>query len=233
MSTTQGLAEILVAIAQVRDEIGHVAKDGTNAFHHYDYTSEAAISRAVRPMLEKAGLVILQSVATDPAPRIDDCGVTHLVLEYTVAHTSGAVWPEKLRVFASGNDRDSKGLHGDKGAFKANTGGYKYFLNRLFMIDTADGDDTPRQKETASRRQDGANLASEKQLRMLTAKSYARADELTGDGENHELAGSIRKAAMHQLGFTEKEGITFAAVTPMGNAIEKAILDDDGGSSIP
>ena len=91
MSETKGLAEILVAIAQVRDEIGHVAKDGTNAFHHYDYASEAAISRAVRPMLEEAGLVILPSVATDPAPRIDDCGVTHLVFEFTVAHISGAV----------------------------------------------------------------------------------------------------------------------------------------------
>ena len=145
------LACIVQAVARVRDECEHVEKDARNTFHKYDYASEAAITRAVRPLLAKHGLVIIQSVAIDPPPTVDDAGVTHMVLEFTLAHENGTVWPDVLRVATQGNDRDSKGLHGDMGAFKANTGGYKYFLNRLFMLDT--GDDPERGEKPAQKRE--------------------------------------------------------------------------------
>jgi hypothetical protein len=139
------LACIVQAIAAVRNECEHVEKDEYNSFHKYHYASESSIARAVRPLLKKHKLVVIQSVAIEPAPFVDEQGVTHMVLEFTLAHENGTVWPDVVRVFTQGNDRDSKGKHGDKGAFKANTGGYKYFLNRLFMIDT--GDDPEREEE--------------------------------------------------------------------------------------
>ncbi len=245
MSETKYPAQILEAIAQVRDEIGQVPTDSTHSFLHFDYASGAAIQRTLRPILEKTGLVILQSVATGPAPWVDDNGVTHLVLEYTLAHTSGAVWPEKLLIFASGNDRDKNGLHGDKGAFKANTAGYRYFLNRLFMIETGDdpgsggappeptagpGDDPPPQDE-------GGGFASPEQLSMIMVKSYDRAREL-GQSDVYEdidhQAGAIRKAAKQLLGL-ENAGkeIPVAAVAPMARAITATVLDRDGKAAIP
>lgn len=122
---------IIVALAAIRDDVGHVEKDGRNTHFKYDYASETALARAIRPLLAKHGLVILQSVATHPPPFVDGKN-THVTLEFTLAHTDGSVWPEKIRVFATGADP------GDKGAYKANTGGYKYLLNRLFMVDTGD-----------------------------------------------------------------------------------------------
>lgn len=237
------LAPILKAIARVRDECGHIEKDGFNDFHKYAYVSEAALASAIRPLLKKHGLVIIPSVALEPAPHVDDAGVTHMVMEFTLAHESGAVWPEKVRVFASGNDRDSKGMHGDKGAYKANTGGYKYFLNRLFMVDTGDDPERVGKKKAPARKKaaqpaegSGVKLASESQIGMLKAKSYSRAEELgeAGDYENiHEYAAGIRRAAMDVLGFKDVSAVTFAGVTPMAKAIEAAVLDDKGKATLP
>ena len=235
------LAPILTAIARVRDECGHIEKDGYNDFHKYHYVSESALAGAVRPLMAAHGLVIIQGLAIDPPPRIDEHGVTHLVLEFTLAHESGVVWPEKFRVACSGNDRDSKGKWSDKGAYKANTGGYKYFLNRLFMVDTGDDPErekkpkpTPRSRGKQGNQPsggDGVKLASESQVGMLKAKSYSRAEELgeAGDYESiHEYAGAIRRVAMDMLGFKDVNSVTFAGVTPMAKAIEAAVLDNDG-----
>jgi len=237
------LAPIITAIAHVRDECEHIEKDGFNAFHKYKYVSEAALSGAIRPLLKTHGLVIIPSVALEPAPYIDEAGVTHMVMEFTLAHESGVVWPEKMRVFCSGNDRDSKGMHGDKGAYKANTGGYKYFLNRLFMVDT--GDDPERdgaktrarpKPATAHKQPNATKLANESQAKMLKAKSYRQAEELGStnayDGI-HNYAAAIRKAAMTQLGFEKLEEVTFAAVTPMVNAIAATVLGADGKVVLP
>jgi len=96
----------------------------------------------------------------------------------------------------------------------------------------------PRPKAATAPKQTGAvKLASEKQLKMLYAKSCARAEVLgitgTDFDDERELAGAIRKAAMGMLGFESKEEITFAAVTPMAKAIEAAELDDEGRVVIP
>lgn len=235
------LTPIIKAIARVRDECGHIDKDGFNDFHKYKYVSEAALASAVRPLLKEHGLVIIPSVALEPAPYIDDTGVTHMVMEFTLAHESGVVWPDKIRVFASGNDRDSKGKHGDKGAYKANTGGYKYFLNRLFMVDTGDDPERegkrPRPKAaTAHKQPEATKLASEAQVKMLRAKSYSRAEELGASSayENiHNYASDIRKVAMARLDFAKVEEVTFAAVTPMAKAIESAVLGADGKVVVP
>jgi hypothetical protein len=194
MSPNAGeLIPIIVAIARVRDECGHIEKDGYNDFHKYHYVSEAALVGAVRPLMAKHGLVIIQSVVTEGlcGPRIDEHGVTHLVLEFTLAHESGTVWPEKFRVACSGNDRDSKGKWSDKGAYKANTGGFKYFLNRLFMVDT--GDDPEREKKkkrpaagggqpsTSSKPSGSGDQITEGQRGMLWARSKARIEAIMSD----------------------------------------------------
>lgn len=245
-------AVILKAIAAVRNECGRIEKDGYNAFHKYSYVSESALVNAARPLMAKHGLVIIPSLAADYEPRVDECGVTHMIMEFTLAHESGAVWPEKARIFCSGNDRDSKGNYGDKGAYKANTGGYKYFLNRLFMVDTGDdperGKDKAKPKAKAPAGSTGdvprsssqgsagsATLANPNQIKMLSAKGYARAEVLTGESGNHAMCGSIVKAAMRLLGFEDKKQITAVSIDAMVKAIDGAILDpeDEAHAMIP
>jgi len=107
------------------------------------------------------------------------------------------------------------------------------------------GDDPPAAGEPAARSRPkkqaplkgDVKIANEKQLGMLKAKSYSRAEEL-GEGsayENkHEYAGAIRKAAKHMLGLDDAgDEIPFAAVTPLAKAIEAAELGADGEITVP
>jgi len=95
-----------------------------------------------------------------------------------------------------------------------------------------------RPKAATAPTQTGAvKLANEKQLKMLYAKSLARAKVHGSAGtdfkDEREHGGAIRKAAMTLLGFGSSEEITFAAVTPMVNAIEASVIDDEGRVVIP
>ena len=77
---------------------------------------------------------------------------------------------------------------------------------------------------------EGEPLATDRQIRMLRAKSYSRARELgdfpPGECEDlHHAAGSIRKAALLALGVTNK-AIPRSAVDELGRLIEGAALDE-------
>lgn len=171
-------AEIIKAIHEVKSKVEYVEKDGKNEFHKYKYASEAALIEALRPAIQAAGLVIIPS-GQELRP-IDEHGNTHVVMSYTLAHVSGAVWPDKLIAYGAGGDKSSKGTVGDKGTYKALTGGNKYFLRQLFQIETGtdpekDGTKkttkttkTTTDKTTNSRGQEGKKV-TEAQLKRLRA----------------------------------------------------------------
>lgn len=135
--------EILKALNAVMSEVGYVQKGGKNQFHNYRYAGEADLLEKLRPAMVKHGLILIPSGA-ERSP-IDEHGNTHVAIDYTLAHVSGAVWPEKIRAFGSGNDRNSKGGVQDKGTYKAITGANKYLLFKLFQIET--GDDPEKDEE--------------------------------------------------------------------------------------
>lgn len=150
--------QIAIAICQVMDAVKRVPKNGRNKFHGYDYATEADLQSVIRPAMAEAGLILLpsQTEASDP----DECGNVRVKVEYTLAHKSGEVWPEKLVSFGVGNDRAKNGNDGDKAIYKAATGANKYLLFKLFQVDTGDDpeaesisvDDRPR-RERAPRQQ--------------------------------------------------------------------------------
>jgi len=129
---TTSLSKLLPALNAVMKDCGYAEKDGVNAFHKYKYTSEEGLLKALRPALVKHGILLIPSIATDPAPYVDENQTTHIVMEYTLAHTSGEVWPTPIRIPGSGQDK------GDKGVYKALTGANKYMLFKLFQIATGD-----------------------------------------------------------------------------------------------
>jgi len=130
--------KIIEAIAQVRDSVETVQKDGVNAHFGYRYVTERGIQAALRPLLKEAGLVIIPS-AVDQVLSVDSDGNFCYMASFTLCHVDGDVWPEKVLVPAQDK--------GDKAPWKANTGAMKYLLNRLFMLDT--GDDPEGEHDSA------------------------------------------------------------------------------------
>lgn len=244
-----GVDQIVAALIDVRSKCETIPKSGTNKFHGYNYATESDIAAHISPLMDAAGLVLIPSVAGTsdgfPSPHIDEQGVTQAVLKYTLAHVSGQVWPEPLYVVAQGNDRDSKGSYGDKGAYKANTGGFKYMLLRLLMVETGDdpegsGDPaSPRQPKRESRTEDpepkqvgrgapasssAGRPATDKQKKFLTAKCYVRAKELTGENDEHNLAKRIGDTARKFLGI---EDVQSSDVDMLVAVIAKVYFVDD------
>jgi len=236
--------KILEAISAIRAEVEHIGKPDKNDFHKYSYAGEAAISRALRPLLEKYGLVFFQSAVGDQAPEIDANGITSILFDFTIAHTSGEVWPKALRVVGQGSDKNSKGV-GDKGANKANTAAFKYFLNRLFMLNTGDDPDAdepakPKRKANPDRkklahgekqpRADDAQ-ATAGELQKLGRACSAKAEELAagsdGEGVPENLAKLIRNAARAAVGLDATEPVPAISVKSLAAAIDLATLDAD------
>lgn len=140
--------ELLAALNKVMASVGYVQKDKKNAFHGYKYAGEEALLTVLRPALVENGLILIPSL--DGAPAMDEHGNTNLTMAYTLAHVSGAVWPEKIRVPGCGNDRAKNGTMGDKGAYKALTGANKYMLFKLFQIATGDDPEVESEHDKSS-----------------------------------------------------------------------------------
>jgi len=137
-------SKIATALHNVMAKVSYVQKDGKNSFHGYKYASEAALLEQLRPAMIEQGLILIPSVQS--VSQIDAHGNTVVMMEYTLLHQSGEVWPDKIIAVGCGNDRNKTGNVGDKGVYKAITGANKYLLFKLFQIET--GDD-PEQTEVA------------------------------------------------------------------------------------
>lgn len=139
-------AKIAAALHQVMQSVGYVQKTGKNAFHGYKYAGEADLLEKLRPAMVEAGLILLPSVKDVSPP--DQHGNVTVVVDYTLAHSSGETWPSPITAVGCGNDMSVKtGKIGDKGVYKALTGANKYLLFKLFQIET--GDDPERDEEPA------------------------------------------------------------------------------------
>lgn len=152
MPTTE--RSLVRKLAEVANSIGRVPKNGYNSFHKYQYVMEADLVDHVRPLLSERNVFIVPRVAgrgqgenyTDYAHELDD-GLTSIIYEYEIIDGDSG---ESLITSAVGYGSDK----GDKGAYKASTGAFKYMLMRLFMVAT--GDD-PEGDERTDQRASGAS----------------------------------------------------------------------------
>lgn len=131
------LAEIILTVS-------HVAKRGTNDFHKYDYATESDVLEAVRRGLAERSVVIVpRCVGVSVLERERDGKASMFVTTADMILTlvdgeSGEV----MECPWKGSGEDS----GDKGLYKALTGGNKYFLLKLFMIPTGDDPEKDKRK---------------------------------------------------------------------------------------
>jgi len=142
LPTPRGL---VAKLAAVMAGIKHVPKRGRNAFHGYDYATEADIADAVREGLAEQGVMIFPSVEKLEWRSVETKSGAQAVatLHVRFCVTDGVETREFLML---GEGQDG----GDKATYKAMTGAQKYMLLKLFLISTGDdpeADDAPRKPE--------------------------------------------------------------------------------------
>jgi ERF superfamily len=131
--------KITGAIVGVMAEVGTVAKRGHNNFHNYNFAQMQDVLQELTPLMAKHGLAILQ---TEVERGFDDQGKAIAIkYAFTLAHSSGEVWPERIYQTGSANCRTSKGSWDDKAIAKAHTGARKQVLLALFQVPTGDVED--------------------------------------------------------------------------------------------
>lgn len=146
------MKNLLTALQAVMKAAGYVQKGGRNEFHKYNYAGEADLLSVLRPAMVEHGLMLI-GPSVEGEPRVDEHGNTYVAMTYRLAHVSGEVWPDPLRIIGCGNDKSSKGTVGDKGVYKAYTGGNKYLLFKLFQIATGDDPENVAAHEYAPEQQ--------------------------------------------------------------------------------
>jgi hypothetical protein len=131
------IGKIAGAIAGVMSEIGSIPKTGYNKFHNYHYATLPDLLHVLTPLMGRHGVVVFQSEVEIKTVE-NRIAVTY---EFTVAHSSGETWPERLRFTGMTMGRDGKGNYDDKAINKAHSAARKYFLLALFQVPTGDFED--------------------------------------------------------------------------------------------
>ena len=228
-------AKIAAALHEVMSKVGYVQKTGRNSFHNYKYAGEADLLAVLRPAMVEAGLLLIPSVV-DHSP-IDEHGNKDVVIEYTLAHKDGDVWPHKVRAIGTGNDKNKNGV-GDKGTYKALTGANKYLLFKLFQIETGDDPEKDGDEEREGSKRPPANgnkpaptpptpPPTERDLKIQELRAYAKrmAESIEEAPDAHtvetiwqeeamalaELKQNSAKAFNHLVDLAQKRGFKEAA----------------------
>jgi len=124
MSEAKGIAAKLAAAI---GEVERIGKDGTNAHFKYTYTSAEQVYRVIRGPLLNNGLVVIPSV--DESTTQGQTTITKLHLRLIDTETG-----ESIEAYWMGEGQDK----GDKGPYKAATGGMKTWLKHLFLLPADD-----------------------------------------------------------------------------------------------
>lgn len=120
-------------LAEVMRAVERIPKNGRNDFHKYDYATEADIVSAIRGELAQRNVVLIPGITGRTREAVGEKGqvLTHLDMSFTFY--DGDSGEEITRPWlGAGADKE------DKGAYKAMTGGEKYFLLKTFLIPTGD-----------------------------------------------------------------------------------------------
>lgn len=155
MDDTQKASPLVKKLAEIIHETTRVEKRGHNDFHNYDYATAADVLDAVRKGLASRHIVIVPRItAVDVKEKAREGKSPQFITttQQTYAIMDGESG-EVLEVPWYGCGEDS----GDKGIYKALTGGNKYFLLQLFMIPT--GDDPERDRPRKGVQQSAATAA--------------------------------------------------------------------------
>lgn len=137
MSTTSPEAEtpklaLVRKLHKIAKAITHIEKRGTNSAQGYSFVQSLDVTRDVRAQLQRNKLVVIPGIVPGSLQHFTETGgksfVTTVDLTYDVIDIETGA---ELRMTWAGAGAD---IGGDKGLYKAMTGGFKYALMNLFQI---------------------------------------------------------------------------------------------------
>lgn len=186
MSEAAAVPKTLVKkLAAVMAAVSSIPKRGHNQFHDYKYATEADIVEAIRGELSQRHIILVPGITGRSRNKVGDKGVVVTHLEMTFTFMDGETGEELTRPWlGAGSDKE------DKGAYKAMTGGEKYFLLKTFLVPT--GDDPEQDSSKPDQRRD-----AKRERRPVTMPSGASVDPETG--EQLAPAPVISKAQKNEL----------------------------------
>ncbi|MFA5727551.1 MAG: ERF family protein [Saccharofermentanaceae bacterium] len=138
---------IYTKLAVVLASIGYMQKDKRNVGQNYSYLSEAKIKDRVRELFVEQALVFQYSTT---GSREYEIGQTKngQKMFVTEAWGSWGIVDSETGAVVNGEWRGTGSDTGDKGLYKAITGGIKYVFNTMFLIQTGDDPETDTENHT-------------------------------------------------------------------------------------
>lgn len=132
-------ASIAKAVLNVSREIGTIQREGFNKFQQYKYTRWEDINERLSPLLQKHGLILVQSEISRSLLEENAQGsVLAIVYHFTFVNgETGEQWPP-IEWTGIARLRDAKGVSDDKAATKCHTQAEKFFCVKQFKIVTDD-----------------------------------------------------------------------------------------------
>lgn len=181
------------AVCAVMADVANVDKSGKNAFHGYEYASEADLLRALRPAMTKHGLALIpvatkmERIAGPPTGKGKEQWITSVAVTYRLMHGPSK---ESCDVQVPGCGIDGE----DKGAYKAMTGALKYALRQTFLVPT--GDDPDQGGRDSSGGGDDAQAVHAARTALIRAQyEHGEADGYDG----HAWARRLKEAGCPTL----------------------------------
>ena len=189
------------ALANIMLEIGNapVEKKGENTFHHYKYAKMQDVLVALTPMMSRHGIIILQTeIGRD---MFDNGAAISVTYEFTIAHKSGDVWPQKIQQTGLCNARHNNNKFDDKAINKCHTAARKYFLLALFQVPTEDQDDADADGDGGGQRQ--SNQGGQQQRRSAGVPS---ASQSNNNGTQQARQGNVTTTSQTAAQKPDAEG---------------------------
>ena len=127
-------------VMNIQQEAGEVAKLGENTFHHYTYAREGDIIAEVKPLLGKYKLAVTFNVISEEI--VGELTKAWVAFRLVAVDTGEYI---NTRILGYGADK------GDKGLPKALTMATKYYLSKMFLIETGnDAEDDKQDRRSAA-----------------------------------------------------------------------------------
>jgi len=127
----------------------YVKKSGYNSFHKYNYATEGDFLALVKPLLAEHKLAVMAStesverIEVEPTSKGKRQWVTQVKMTFKLIDAETG-YSESLTSFGTGIDSEDKGL------YKAITGCVKYFISKLFLVETGDDPERENENETGT-----------------------------------------------------------------------------------
>ena len=194
---SEAKSALLGAIAAVMGEVGAVEKRGKNDFHRYQYATASDVFFELQPLLAKNGLIVFQDETAREI--ISNGSALTVTYEFTIAHSSGEVWPVKLRYTGVAAALTTKGSFDDKAVNKCHTAARKYFMLALFQIPTGDYPDADADGDVTHNKAEIERIKGEIIESFNLAETEADLMDWTKDEKAQELFNGLPQPDQLQI----------------------------------